>query len=90
MDISDLMLIYKYDPEKDRINMSYIEEVVARLTKVYYEKWNNEGRISKERDIVINMYKSNETIDKISKYTELPIKKIKQIIDNYLKNNKKI
>ncbi len=44
-----------------------------------------EGIASKERDMVINMYKANEVLDKISKYTELPIKKIKQIIGDYLK-----
>ena len=41
MDISDLMLKYTCDPEKGIINNNYIEEVVARLTKAYYEKWNN-------------------------------------------------
>ena len=46
------------------------------------------GRAEQQRDIIINMYKANEVIEKISKYTELPIKKIKQVINDYLKNKK--
>ena len=38
--------------------------------------------------MVINMYKANEVMEKISKYTELPIKKIKQVINDYLKDEK--
>ena len=91
MNTNELFWSVYYD--KDEETKKYRKTLEKLCEKDFVEKGKAEGLTlgraegiaSKERDMVINMYKANEVLDKISKYTELPIKKIKQIIGDYLK-----
>ena len=75
-----------YDPEQEK--KDFDDALLELCRKEGMSEGLTLGRAEQQRDIIINMYKANEVVEKISKYTELPIKKIKQVINDYLKNNK--
>ena len=56
------------------------EELLAKDQEHYYQK----GLEQRTKEIVINMYNDNLPIEKISKYINLSIAEVNNIIDNNL------
>ena len=77
---NDLLLRAYYNPKE------LAEELERRSLALYKAKIREEeraeGRQESQREIIINMYKENATLDFISKVTKLSLDKVKEIINN--------
>ena len=76
---------YDWKEENDRINQSIINEVKKKSLKEGIEqgiqKGLEQGVEKATKEMIINMHNNNLSSDVISNYTNLPIEKIKEIIE---------
>ena len=68
--------------EYDRINASIISEVSEKILKEGHEKGLEEGIHSTKVEMVMNMHNDNVAIELISKYTNLSVSEVQDIINN--------
>ena len=57
------------------------------MNQELYLMGEDAGIEKKENDMIINMFKDNMKLDLIAKYSNLTIKKVKDIITKYKKDN---
>ena len=69
---------YNWKEEQEKLNNSIIAEERDDAKKEGFEQ----GIQKNQREVVINMYKDNLQIETISKYTNLSLEEIKNIINN--------
>jgi len=76
MNKNEELVVNYYDPkeENERINQSIISEVKRKSFK--------EGIEQKEKEIVLNMYKENFSLEMISKISKLSVDEINKIINS--------
>ena len=79
LNIDDELITKYYDLEEERRKEH--EAIMERITREKLEEATNKGIKKNQKDVVLNMYKENFSIEIISKATNLTIDEIKNIID---------
>ena len=67
--------------EEELINKAIIEEVRYDSFNAGIEQGKKEDIEQKEKEMVLNMYEDNASLELISKYTKLTVDEVKKIID---------
>ena len=68
--------------EEELINKAIINEVREDSFNAGIEQGKKEGIEQKEKEMVLNMYEDNASLELISKYTKLTVDEVKKIIDS--------
>jgi len=74
---------YDYKEERQRIN----NLIISEEKEISFKEGNQQGILETQREIVLNMYKEDFSLEMISKISKLSIDVINEIINSYRKNN---
>ena len=82
MNKDDELVVNYYDwkEENDRINQSIISEVKRKSLEQGIQQGLEQGILKNQKEIVLNMYNNELSIEMIAKFTNLSIQQVKEII----------